>query len=57
MTSILDSINNKRKRLEAAFEPFCAVIEEVGEGREGRYKDCTFEGLMKSEWFSNTSVH
>lgn len=52
MTSILDSINNKRKRLEAAFEPFCAVIEEVGEGREGRYKDCTFEGLMKSEWFS-----
>lgn len=52
MTLILDSINNKSKRLEDAFEPFYAVIEEVGEGEEGSYKGCTFEGLMKLEWFS-----
>ena len=51
MTSILDSLY-KRNDIEAEFDPFFEVIEEVATGKEGRYSNCSFEELMKLEWFS-----
>ena len=51
MTSILDSLY-KRNDIEAEFDPFFEVIEEVATGKEGSYSNCSFEELMKLEWFS-----
>lgn len=42
MTSILESLYNNGKDIETSFELVYSVIEEVGEGKEGRYSNCSF---------------